>query len=96
MTSYTESFGLVLIEAMSYKVPCIAYDSADVWSDPKSWLLDEELNPKAVAGVPPDAFCKTGQLWGNPLYNFSLMPSNLPLYKFLSSSIELSNSFSLA
>ena len=54
----------------------VAYDSSDVWSDPKSWLLDEDLNPKAVAGVPPDAFSETGQLWGNPLYNFELMKAD--------------------
>lgn len=54
----------------------VALDSCDVWSDPKNWLLDEELNPKEVAGVPPDYFSKTGQLWGNPIYNYELMKEN--------------------
>ena len=70
LKKYANKNGIKLIGDMPIYV---AYDSADVWSDPKSWLLDEELKPKAVAGVPPDAFSKTGQLWGNPLYNFSLM-----------------------
>ena len=51
----------------------VAYDSADVWSDPKQFMLDEELNPTSVAGCPPDAFSEDGQLWGNPLYNWTLM-----------------------
>ena len=51
----------------------VAFDSSDVWSDPKNWLLDEDLNPICVAGVPPDYFAKTGQLWGNPIYNYPLM-----------------------
>ncbi len=51
----------------------VAYDSADVWSDPKQFMLDDELNPTSVAGCPPDAFSEDGQLWGNPLYNWELM-----------------------
>ena len=51
----------------------VALDSADVWSDPKNWLLDEDLKPTVVAGVPPDYFARTGQLWGNPIYNYDLM-----------------------
>ena len=47
-----------------------AYDSHDVWAHPECYQLDGELNPTAVAGVPPDAFTADGQLWGNPLYNF--------------------------
>lgn len=54
----------------------VALDSCDVWSDPKNWLLDEDLNPKEVAGVPPDYFSKTGQLWGNPIYNYDLMKND--------------------
>jgi 4-alpha-glucanotransferase len=48
----------------------VAHDSADVWSNPKLFYLDEEGNPLVVAGVPPDYFSKTGQLWGNPLYRW--------------------------
>lgn len=51
----------------------VAYDSADVWARPELFLLDEELKPTKVAGVPPDYFSKTGQLWGNPLYNWDAM-----------------------
>ena len=52
----------------------VAINSADEWSNPKNYLVDEDtLEPKAVAGCPPDAFSKTGQLWGNPLYNWKAM-----------------------
>ncbi len=46
----------------------VAFDSADTWSHPELFQLDEKQNPVAVAGCPPDAFSVTGQLWGNPLY----------------------------
>ena len=46
----------------------VALDSADAWAEPQLFQFDEELNPVAVAGCPPDAFSATGQLWGNPLY----------------------------
>ncbi|MBP3602898.1 MAG: 4-alpha-glucanotransferase [Lachnospiraceae bacterium] len=48
----------------------VALDSADVWANPSLFQLDESGNPLAVAGCPPDAFSKDGQLWGNPLYNW--------------------------
>ncbi len=48
----------------------VAYDSADVWSHTKLFFLDKNSNPTVVAGVPPDGFSSTGQLWGNPLYNW--------------------------
>ena len=51
----------------------VAYDSADVWSDRKQFQLDEEGKPTEVAGCPPDAFSPTGQLWGNPLYDWDFM-----------------------
>ena len=51
----------------------VALDSADVWSEPRFFQLDEKNMPKAVAGVPPDAFTEDGQLWGNPLYNWTEM-----------------------
>ena len=51
-----------------------AMDSADVWSHPELFQLEEEnLFPKFIAGVPPDAFSETGQLWGNPLYDWDAM-----------------------
>lgn len=48
----------------------VAYDSADVWAHPELFFLDKHGNPTVVAGVPPDLFSATGQLWGNPLYNW--------------------------
>jgi 4-alpha-glucanotransferase len=48
----------------------VAYDSADVWAHPELFFLDEQGNPTVVAGVPPDYFSATGQLWGNPLYRW--------------------------
>jgi 4-alpha-glucanotransferase len=46
----------------------VAMDSSDVWANRELFQLDAEGNPSAVAGVPPDYFSETGQLWGNPLY----------------------------
>ena len=54
----------------------VAYDSADVWANPKMFKLDKNLKPTKVAGCPPDAFSEEGQLWGNPLYNYKLMKSD--------------------
>jgi len=51
----------------------VAYDSADVWANPDLFKLDGELRPTVVAGVPPDYFSETGQLWGNPLYDWERM-----------------------
>ena len=51
----------------------VAGDSADVWSNPKQFMLDDDCNPIEVAGCPPDAFSDEGQLWGNPLYNWDYM-----------------------
>jgi 4-alpha-glucanotransferase len=48
----------------------VSQDSADVWARPELFQLDEHGRPKVVAGVPPDFFSETGQLWGNPLYDW--------------------------
>jgi 4-alpha-glucanotransferase len=48
----------------------VSYDSADAWSHPDHFFLDEQGKPTVVAGVPPDYFSATGQLWGNPLYHW--------------------------
>ncbi|MCU0304318.1 MAG: 4-alpha-glucanotransferase [Thermoanaerobaculales bacterium] len=48
----------------------VAHDSAEVWAHPELFLLDDEGRPTVVAGVPPDYFSATGQLWGNPLYDW--------------------------
>jgi len=51
----------------------VNYDSADVWTHPEIFELDEKRNPIRVSGVPPDYFSATGQRWGNPLYNWTLL-----------------------
>ncbi|MGB7872838.1 MAG: 4-alpha-glucanotransferase [Anaerolineales bacterium] len=51
----------------------VAYDSADVWANPELFYLDEAGQPSVVAGVPPDYFSETGQLWGNPLYRWNVL-----------------------
>jgi 4-alpha-glucanotransferase len=51
----------------------VAHDSADVWTNPEQFKLGKNGNPLVVAGVPPDYFSTTGQLWGNPLYNWDRM-----------------------
>ncbi len=48
----------------------VGADSIDVWENQKCFLLDENHNPAFIAGVPPDVFSKTGQRWGNPIYNW--------------------------
>ncbi len=59
--------GIGLIGDMPFFV---ALDSSDVWAHPELFLLDDELRPRSVAGVPPDAFSADGQLWGNPVYDW--------------------------
>ena len=54
----------------------VARDSADVWAHPQLFHLDERGNPTAVAGVPPEYFSATGQLWGNPLYRWDVMAAS--------------------
>ncbi len=73
----------------------VAHDSADVWANPELFSLDYYGKPVAVAGVPPDYFSETGQLWGNPTYrwdehrrqNFawwiSRMKKNLEMYDII-------------
>ncbi len=70
LKAYVNSLGIKFIGDIPLYV---AYDSADVWAHPELFQLDEDMNPVRVAGVPPDYFCKTGQLWGNPLYDWEKM-----------------------
>jgi len=51
----------------------LIHDSVDVWTNPDLFMLDEEKRPSAVAGVPPDYFSETGQLWGNPIYRWDIL-----------------------
>ncbi len=73
LKSYANSKGISIIGDIPLYV---AYDSADVWSHPEFFKLDEDLNPTSVAGVPPDYFSKDGQLWGNPLYNWDAIKAD--------------------
>lgn len=54
----------------------VAHDSVDVWVNPAYFQLDKKGNPAAMAGVPPDYFSATGQLWGNPIYNWDALARN--------------------
>lgn len=54
----------------------VNHDSVDVWENPKYFKLDEDFNPTVVAGVPPDDFSKTGQRWGNPVYDWDYMKAH--------------------
>lgn len=70
LKSYANKKGIEIIGDMPIYV---AYDSVDVWSKPDNYLLDEQLKPYLVAGVPPDLFSEDGQLWGNPIYDWEKM-----------------------
>ncbi len=54
----------------------VAHDSSDVWADPQLFYLDEDGEPTKIAGVPPDYFSATGQLWGNPIYRWDRMAAD--------------------
>ncbi len=64
----------------------VSMDSSDVWANKDLFFLDKYGRPTKVAGVPPDYFSETGQLWGNPLYDFS--KHKLDGYKWWLSRIE--------
>ncbi len=73
LKSYANGKGIKIIG----DVPIfISLDSADVWRNPAFFKLNEDLTPKVVAGVPPDYFSATGQLWGNPIYDWDEMKSD--------------------
>jgi 4-alpha-glucanotransferase len=67
LKKYANDQGLRLIGDLPIFV---ASDSADVWANPQLFWVDEQGQPTVVAGVPPDYFSNTGQLWGNPLYHW--------------------------
>lgn len=64
----------------------VSFDSADAWANKDIFLFDNDLKPCSVAGVPPDYFSETGQLWGNPLYNWEKLKKDD--YKFWKDRIE--------
>lgn len=70
LKNYANSKGVLIFGDMPIYV---AMDSADTWANPEVFWLDQELNPVCVAGCPPDYFSATGQLWGNPLYNWDYL-----------------------
>jgi len=77
---FFERWGAVRVRAREYGVDIlgdvpiyVALDSADVWAHQDLFFLDEDGAPTRVAGVPPDYFSETGQLWGNPLYRWNRM-----------------------
>jgi 4-alpha-glucanotransferase len=67
LKAYANKNGIKIVGDMPIYV---SMDSADIWANPELFELDEDLRPKSVAGCPPDDFAKTGQLWGNPVYNW--------------------------
>ncbi len=71
--SYARQANIALFGDLSIFV---AHDSADVWAAPDQFLLDENLEPTYVTGVPPDYFSETGQRWGNPHYNWERMEAD--------------------
>lgn len=70
LKSYCASRGIRIIGDMPIYVN---YDSSDVWTRPGIFNLDNNKKPLTVAGVPPDYFSKTGQLWGNPIYRWDVL-----------------------
>lgn len=68
--AYAKENGISIIGDVPIYVP---RDSAETWCSPKMFQLDENLDPVAVAGCPPDAFSADGQLWGNPLYDWDVI-----------------------
>ena len=73
LRSYANEKGVAIIGDLPIYMP---RDSADVWASPQNFLLDENGDPKGVAGVPPDYFNADGQLWGNPLYDWDFMKND--------------------
>lgn len=73
LKGYANALGIQIIGDIPIFV---AMDSADAWANPAEFFLDEQFQPTVVAGVPPDYFSETGQLWGNPLYRWEVMRSN--------------------
>jgi len=69
LRTYTSSKNIQIIGDIPIFV---AHDSAEVWSQPELFFLNRMGNPTVVAGVPPDYYSKTGQLWGNPLYRWDI------------------------
>jgi len=72
LRSYAHGHGVRIIGDVPIYV---AHDSADVWANRELFCLEPHGDPTSVAGVPPDYFSATGQLWGNPIFNWKLLKS---------------------
>jgi 4-alpha-glucanotransferase len=72
LRSYAHEHGIRIIGDIPIYV---AHDSADVWVNRELFCLEPRGNPRRVAGVPPDYFSATGQLWGNPIFNWKVLKS---------------------
>jgi len=70
LKSYCNRLGIGLIGDVPIYV---AWDSADVWANPDIFKLDRSKRPRFISGVPPDYFSKTGQIWGNPVYDWNTL-----------------------
>jgi 4-alpha-glucanotransferase len=70
LKDYAHAKGVRLIGDLPFFV---SPDSSDVWANPELFLLDDNHQPRFVAGVPPDYFSAQGQLWGNPVYNWDAL-----------------------
>ena len=73
LSKYARKNGIMLIGDIPFYV---APDSADVWKNPECFEVGRDLAPSLIAGVPPDIFSKSGQLWGNPIYNWENQRKN--------------------
>ena len=73
LRSYAHQKDIRIIGDVPIYVP---YDSVEVWKDPRMFQMNEDLEPKVVAGCPPDAFTADGQLWGNPIYDWDAMKTD--------------------
>lgn len=73
LRAYANKHGIDIIGDLPFYV---ALDSVDVWAHPELFQLDENRFPAAVAGCPPDGFSSTGQLWGNPLFDWEELAKN--------------------
>ncbi|HBH12623.1 MAG TPA: 4-alpha-glucanotransferase, partial [Clostridiales bacterium] len=73
LKQYANDYGISIIGDLPIYV---SQDSSDVWANSKLFNLDDAKAPITVAGCPPDAFSSTGQLWGNPIYDWKIMEKN--------------------
>ena len=73
LRTYANQNGIKIIGDVPIYVPL---DSVEVWAEPGMFQLDDNLNPKVIAGVPPDGFSADGQLWGNPIYDWEKMKAD--------------------